>query len=38
MRRQDGRRMRAEIVARVMRERNVSLPQASKMVKEEGLY
>ena len=29
---------RAEIVRKVMRERGVSLPQASKIVKEEGLY
>jgi hypothetical protein len=29
---------RAEVVRRVMKERGCSLPQASKMVKEEGLY
>jgi len=34
----DGRRKRAEIVRRVMQERGVSLPEASRIVKSEGLY
>ena len=34
----DGRSARASIVRQVMYERGVSLPQASKIVKEEGLY
>jgi hypothetical protein len=34
----DGRRARAAIVSQVMMERGVSLPQASKIVKDEGLY
>ena len=34
----DGRRKRAEIVRRVMAERGVSMIEASKIVKAEGLY
>lgn len=34
----DGRSARAEIVRKVMREHGLSLPQASKFVKEHGLY
>lgn len=34
----DGRRARAEIVRNVMAEHGLSLPQASKYVKENGLY
>lgn len=34
----DGRKARAQIVAKVMRERGCSLPEASKIVKAEGLY
>ena len=34
----DGRRARAQIVKKVMMERGVSLPEASKIVKAEGLY
>jgi hypothetical protein len=34
----DGRQARAQIVRQVMQERGVSLPQASKIVKAEGLY
>ena len=34
----NGRSARAQIVAKVMRERGVSLPQASRIVKQEGLY
>jgi hypothetical protein len=33
-----GRSARAAIVKQVMAERGVSLPQASRIVKEEGLY
>jgi hypothetical protein len=33
-----ARSARAAVVKRVMAERGVSLPQASKIVKEEGLY
>jgi len=36
--RSDGRAARAQIVKRVMRERGVSLMQASSIVKQEGLY
>jgi hypothetical protein len=34
----DGRRVRAELVRKVMKERGCSLPEASKIVKSEGLY
>jgi len=34
----DGRRKRAEIVKKVMAEKNMSMVQASKYVKEHGLY
>ena len=34
----DGRKKRAEIVKKVMADRKVSMIQASKIVKEEGLY
>jgi hypothetical protein len=34
----DGRTARAQVVRSVMQERGVSLPQASRIVKEEGLY
>jgi len=34
----DGRRKRAEVVKKVMRERGISMIQASKAVKAEGLY
>ena len=34
----DGRRKRAEVVRRVMRERGVKMIEASKIVKAEGLY
>jgi hypothetical protein len=34
----DGRKVRAELVRKVMRERGCSLPEASKIVKSEGLY
>jgi len=34
----DGRKKRAEIVKKVMKERGVSLSEASKIVKAEGLY
>ena len=37
-RKPDGRTARAAIVRQVMAERGVSLPQASRIVKEEGLY
>ncbi len=37
-RKSDGRSSRNDIVKRIMRERGVSLPQASKIVKDEGLY
>jgi len=38
-RRQGGKKSeRGEIVKRVMREQGLSLPQASKYVKEHGLY
>ena len=36
--RADGRRARAAVVKRVMRERGVSMIEASKIVKREGLY
>jgi hypothetical protein len=36
--RTDGRHKRAEIVRKVMREKGLSLPQASKYVKEHNLY
>jgi hypothetical protein len=36
--RKDGRRERAAIVGRVMKEQGLSLPMASKYVKENGLY
>ena len=34
----DGRRVRAELVRKVMRERGCSLPEASKIVKNEHMY
>jgi hypothetical protein len=34
----DGRRVRAELVRKVMRERGCSLPEASSIVKREGMY
>jgi hypothetical protein len=34
----DGRKKRAEIVKRIMKERGVKMIQASKIVKDEGLY
>ncbi len=34
----DGRKARAEVVKRVMKERGVSMVEASKIVKAEGLY
>jgi hypothetical protein len=34
----DGRKVRAQIVGKVMRERGLGLAQASKIVKAEGLY
>lgn len=34
----DGRQARAQIVRQVMQQRGVSLPQASRIVKSEGLY
>jgi len=34
----DGRRKRAEVVKKVMRERGISMIEASKAVKSEGLY
>jgi hypothetical protein len=34
----NGRSARAEIVKKVMKEKGLSLPQASKYVKENGLY
>lgn len=38
MKAHDGRKARAEIVKQVMRQRGVSLAEASKIVKNEGLY
>ena len=34
----DGRKKRAEIVKKIMKDRKVSMVQASKIVKDEGLY